>query len=84
MCFVQRVQRNTLHSCVALTTQETLVRMEPPDQPDQPGWGARLRSIRNIITIEPAIFLQTFTWGLQSVITQNLMISKEPMQTTMS
>ena len=49
--------------------------MEPPEQP---GWAARLTSIRTIITIEPAIFLQTFTWGLQSVITQNLMISKEP------
>ena len=29
-----------------------------------------------LITVEPAIFLQSFNWGLQSVISQNLMIAK--------
>ena len=36
-----------------------------------------MRECLKIITIEPAIFLQTFTWGLGSVIGQNLLIAKQ-------
>ena len=40
-------------------------------------WIQKLRGCSEIITIEPAIFLQTFTWGLASVIGQNLLIAKQ-------
>ena len=40
-------------------------------------WTKKMRDCLKIITIEPAIFLQTFTWGLGSVISQNLLIAKE-------
>eukprot|EP00092_Neocalanus_flemingeri_P016667 GFUD01018030.1.p1 GENE.GFUD01018030.1~~GFUD01018030.1.p1 ORF type:complete len:510 (-),score=61.02 GFUD01018030.1:1014-2492(-) len=39
-------------------------------------WGQKMSHALNLITIEPAIFMQTFTWGLQMVITQNLIIEK--------
>jgi len=40
------------------------------------GLVTRLTAVAKIITVEPAIFLQTFCWGLQSVISQDLMIAK--------
>jgi len=40
-------------------------------------WIRRLRECRSVMTIEPVIFLQTFTWGLASVISQNLLIAKQ-------
>ena len=41
------------------------------------GFGAAgLLAIAKLITVEPAIFMQSFNWGLQSVISQNLMIAK--------
>ena len=39
-------------------------------------WGQKIVHVLGLISIEPAIFLQTFTWGLQMVITQNLIIEK--------
>ena len=43
--------------------------------PGETRW-QKMVSLLTIISIEPAIFMQTFTWGLQMVITQNLMIEK--------
>ena len=40
------------------------------------GFGAGFLAIAKLITVEPAIFMQSFNWGLQSVISQNLMIAK--------
>ena len=40
------------------------------------GFAASLLAIAKLITVEPAIFMQSFNWGLQSVISQNLMIAK--------
>jgi len=37
---------------------------------------AGLMAFAKLITVEPAIFLQSFNWGLQSVISQNMMIAK--------
>jgi len=39
-------------------------------------WGQKMTHMLSLISIEPAIFMQTFTWGLQMVITQNLIIDK--------
>jgi len=39
-------------------------------------FAAGLMAFAKVITVEPAIFLQSFNWGLQSVISQNLMIAK--------
>jgi len=39
-------------------------------------WCQKVVHVLKLITIEPAIFMQTFTWGLQMVITQNLIIEK--------
>lgn len=39
-------------------------------------WRQKMAHVLNLISIEPAIFMQTFTWGLQMVITQNLLIEK--------
>ena len=36
----------------------------------------KLRDTLSLISLEPMIFLQTFTWGLSSVISQNLIIEK--------
>jgi len=43
--------------------------------PGETHW-QKMVSLLSLISIEPAIFMQTFTWGLQMVITQNLMIEK--------
>jgi len=44
------------------------------------GWNTRVKkrmsSLVKMISIEPAVFLQTLTWGLQMVINQNLIIEK--------
>ena len=57
------------------TDQE--VQTGPPDQPGCLKKTSRLmRTFWGIITIEPAIFIQTLSWGLQSVISQNLLIEK--------
>ena len=37
---------------------------------------AGFMTFAKLITVEPAIFLQSFNWGLQSVISQNMMIAK--------
>ena len=42
-----------------------------------PSWSWRFREALKIMTIEPVIFLLTFTWGLGSVISQNLLIAKQ-------
>ena len=44
---------------------------------EEGSWSVRIRAGFKIITIEPVIFLQTFTWGLSSVISQNLIIAKQ-------
>ena len=51
--------------------------MEGAQSQSGPSWIQKLRGCSEIITIEPAIFLQTFTWGLASVIGQNLLIAKQ-------
>ena len=39
-------------------------------------WRQKIVHVVGLISIEPAIFMQTLTWGLQMVITQNLIIEK--------
>ena len=39
-------------------------------------WIQKVRQSLSLISLEPIVFLQTFTWGLASVIGQNLIIDK--------
>jgi len=39
-------------------------------------WVQRARHVMSLLSLEPIVFLQTFTWGLSSVISQNLVIEK--------
>ena len=39
-------------------------------------WVHKMKDALSLLSLEPIIFLQTFTWGLGSVIQQNLIIAK--------
>ena len=39
-------------------------------------WLQKFRQSLSLLSLEPIVFLQTFTWGLASVIGQNLIIDK--------
>jgi len=39
-------------------------------------WVQKMKDALSLLSLEPIIFLQTFTWGLGSVIQQNLIIAK--------
>jgi hypothetical protein len=41
-----------------------------------PGWCRMLEGWKLSTCIEPAVFLQTFSWGLQMVVSQDLLIAK--------
>ena len=42
----------------------------------QKTWGQKVKSALSNISLEPVIFTQAFTYGLSSVISQNLIIEK--------
>ena len=46
------------------------------DQLESRRWSQRIKHALSLLSLEPIIFLQTFTWGLGSVIQQNLIIAK--------
>ena len=50
------------------------LRME--EQTSRMEWLQKVRQSLSLLSLEPIVFLQTFTWGLASVIGQNLIIDK--------
>ena len=50
------------------------LRME--EQTSRTEWLQKIRQSLSLLSLEPIVFLQTFTWGLASVIGQNLIIDK--------
>ena len=46
------------------------------EQNERITWLQKAKQSISLLSLEPVVFLQTFTWGLASVISQNLIIDK--------